>query len=62
MRQRRAFGSPSAYSGHSTCQMARHERTFGSPVGEAKVSRMVPLRACVKGSSAANIEFAGTAA
>ena len=29
MRQRPAFGWPSAYSGHSTCQMARHERAFG---------------------------------
>ena len=30
MRQRPAFGWPLAYSGHSTCQMARHERAFGS--------------------------------
>ena len=29
MRQRPAFGWPLAYSGHSTCQMARHERAFG---------------------------------
>ena len=24
--------------------VARHERTFGSPKGESKVSRMVPVR------------------
>src|SRR5436190_5281713 len=29
MRQRPAFGWPLAYSGHSTCQMARHERACG---------------------------------
>ena len=29
MRQRPAFGWPLAYSGHSTCQVARHERAFG---------------------------------
>jgi hypothetical protein len=31
MRQRPASGWPSAYSGHSTCEMARHERACGSP-------------------------------
>lgn len=31
MRQRPAFGWPSAYSGHSTCQMACHEQAFGLP-------------------------------
>ena len=31
MRHRPAFGWTLAYSGHSTCQVARHERACGPP-------------------------------
>ena len=42
--------------------VACHEQAFGLPLGKLKARRMVPLRACVKESSAANIEFVGRAA
>ena len=36
-----AFGCPIPRSGHSTCQMARHERSLRFAEGERELSRMV---------------------
>jgi hypothetical protein len=40
-------------------ELARHERTFGSPPGESKVSRMVPLRGSAKGWNISSTGMAG---